>query len=152
MLRVVYHSKQTETMTPGGFDALCLQARKNNAAQGIGGLLLKDQTDFLQYLEGPADQIKLLFNKILRDPRHYDVRLLESSKTRIRLFAGWHMGGVDSDTGRCQQLTFPVATLTDLMGKMPMRRGLTDAQLIYEYGHMCRLLVDQRAELGPLIR
>lgn len=63
-----------------------------NRRGGIGGYLLRTPHQFFQILEGPEDRLNLLMDKICRDPRHSDVRILSHNATGSACFAGWSMG------------------------------------------------------------
>lgn len=86
--RLIYASRAASQVDAAG---LLNQARRNNLALRItGGLALLDGV-YLQYLEGPADQVWLLFDKIQRDTRHWDVRVLERRAIPRRMFTDWSM-------------------------------------------------------------
>jgi len=51
---------------------------------------------FLQALEGGRDAVNALYGRIVQDPRHRDVTLLDYAEIDERRFAGWRMGSVDS--------------------------------------------------------
>ena len=72
--------------------ALILEhARRNNAANGVTGILLYAHTLVMQYLEGPRDAVDRTFEKIRRDPRHYGVQVLLRHDVRERRFDRWSM-------------------------------------------------------------
>jgi hypothetical protein len=88
--QLIYSSK------PFGYDDLTLasilmQARENNARNGITGCLICREDLFLQLLEGPRDLVMSTFARILRDERHVDVVSLLSSEIDKRLFPDWSM-------------------------------------------------------------
>jgi hypothetical protein len=63
------------------------RARISNAARGITGLLVFDGMSFLQHLEGPPEAVGELTERILRDQRHTDIRILHKEHTdRPRCF------------------------------------------------------------------
>ena len=68
-----------------------MQARENNARNGITGALICRDDLFLQLLEGPRDLVTSTFSRILRDERHVDVINLLSSEIHRRLFPEWSM-------------------------------------------------------------
>lgn len=72
-------------------------SRINNTSKGITGLLLYRDGSFAQFLEGPADAVDALYDKIERDPRHHGViRVLRQSVTK-RDFREWTMAFRDLD-------------------------------------------------------
>lgn len=66
-------------------------ARKHNAAAGITGMLSFDGKRFIQIIEGEADDIEALFEKIADDPRHTQVELLHTGAIETRAFSDWKM-------------------------------------------------------------
>jgi hypothetical protein len=65
--------------------------RTRNARNGITGVLLLKNADFMQYLEGPEPALTLLYAHICVDPRHTGiVELLRESVAR-REFPDWPM-------------------------------------------------------------
>ena len=89
-MQLIYASR------PFGYDDLTLtsilmQARKNNARNGITGALICRDDLCLQILEGPRDLVTSTFSRILRDERHVDVVNLLSSEIHRRLFPEWSM-------------------------------------------------------------
>jgi hypothetical protein len=81
----------------GGLDRILEQSRKNNPARGVSGLLCVADNLFLQALEGGRDEVCDLFNTIVRDDRHSQVRLLMYTEISERRFGAWTMGQVNVD-------------------------------------------------------
>jgi hypothetical protein len=67
-------------------------ARKKNAEHGITGFLLRSDTLFLQYIEGPDRKLGQLMTNIRRDPRHTDIVEYEIEHAAERQFPAWSMG------------------------------------------------------------
>lgn len=81
---------------PFGYDELSLvgilaAARANNQRDGISGCLICREDLYLQLLEGELKPIVTVYDKILRDPRHTEVRLLCSGDVAARQFPDWAM-------------------------------------------------------------
>ena len=88
--QVIYVSK------PVGFDdkildSILVQSKRNNEKNQITGALICRSDLYLQYLEGPAHKIDFLYSKIKLDSRHTDVKLLEDTRSKRRLFSNWAM-------------------------------------------------------------
>ena len=84
--QVIYVSK------PVGFDdkildSILVQSKRNNEKNQISGALICRSDLYLQYLEGPAHKIDFIYSKIKLDNRHTDVKLLEDSRSKRRLFS-----------------------------------------------------------------
>lgn len=94
------------------YDATCVSAiirvaREFNANHAITGVLIFDGTRFFQYIEGPADSMTTLIDRLYTDPRHTDITvLLHDAMPPERWFPSWSMAyaSVDSDTDHLQVL------------------------------------------------
>jgi hypothetical protein len=78
---------------PELFDLL-QRSRAFNQYQNITGLLLYTPDGrFLQVLEGPRDAVRCLYyNRIVRDPRHYNWLVFSEGPCLQRTFHTWSMG------------------------------------------------------------
>jgi len=76
-------------------DEILVQSRRNNPAKGITGMLCVSNDVFIQLLEGGRDEVCELYNAIVRDTRHQNVRLLAYDEISQRQFGSWTMGRVD---------------------------------------------------------
>jgi hypothetical protein len=72
------------------------KSRTNNSAKNITGILCYDPIYFLQCLEGPKNEVNILYRQILRDDRHSDVLLLEYKDIEERAFGNWTMAFIKS--------------------------------------------------------
>jgi hypothetical protein len=70
-------------------------ARNANKLLDITGILLHTPRLFMQYIEGPVDNICTLFGKIKLDNRHNDIFLCHFSSIEQRIFPDWQMGYKD---------------------------------------------------------
>ncbi len=95
LVRLLYASRATPPLTTPIVDSILEQSRKNNARQGITGMLCFSEDIFLQVIEGGREEVCELFNAIVRDPRHTRVRLLSYEEIAERRFGGWIMGQVN---------------------------------------------------------
>lgn len=95
LVRLLYASRAVATTSAAELDGILEQSRKNNAAQGITGLLCVSGDLFMQLLEGGRDEVCELYNAITRDDRHRHVRLLSYEEITERNFGAWTMGQVN---------------------------------------------------------
>jgi hypothetical protein len=95
LVRCLYASRAAAPLSPAVIDAILDQSRSHNPPRGITGILCYSADVFLQVLEGGRDEVCELFNTIVRDQRHTEVRLLAYSEIRERKFSNWTMGHVD---------------------------------------------------------
>jgi hypothetical protein len=76
-------------------DLILEQSRRNNPRAGVTGILCYTNNVFIQVLEGGRDEVCKLFNGIVCDDRHLDVRILVYEEISERRFSNWAMGQVD---------------------------------------------------------
>ena len=96
LVRCLYASRPTETVTPAFMHQILEQSRRNNAGRGITGMLCMSDEVFIQVLEGGRDAVCALYNTIVTDPRHRDVCMLVYEEIRERHFGHWSMGHVNT--------------------------------------------------------
>lgn len=97
LVRLLYASRAAEPITARLLDDILAQSRRNNPKLGVTGLLCVSDGTFIQVLEGGRDQVCDIYNAIVRDPRHIQVRLLSYDEIEERRFAAWTMGQVQLD-------------------------------------------------------
>ena len=78
-------------------------ARAKNSEFKATGALMFYADWFAQLLEGAEDVVKLLYERIKRDPRHDSVQLLEEGAASKRSFGKWAMAHV----GDMARSTYP---------------------------------------------
>ena len=67
-------------------------SRSRNAGMGVTGFLIYSPRFFLQALEGHAEWVKLTYERIGQDDRHFDVTRLGETAIKTREFGEWDMG------------------------------------------------------------
>jgi hypothetical protein len=93
VIELVYISKANKRFGAAEVQDMLRGFRQKNQATGVTGLLLYDgYGTFLQALEGDADVLSTLYEKIKNDTRHTRVNLLGENKISKRSFADWRMG------------------------------------------------------------
>jgi hypothetical protein len=95
LVRLLYASRSAAPLTTSLVDSLLEKSRANNPRQGITGILCFSEDLFIQVLEGGRDEVCELFNAIVRDDRHRNVRILIYEEIRERRFGSWTMGQVN---------------------------------------------------------
>jgi hypothetical protein len=71
------------------------QAERNNRRDHVTGVLALHDGHFLQAVEGARGDLDRLMDRIRRDPRHRDVRLLAYGPILTRAFSHWPMSRAD---------------------------------------------------------
>ena len=92
LIRLVYASTAQSGVDLNEFKRILLQAQTNNHRRDLTGMLAFNSKIFLQALEGSRDQINDLYARLLRDPRHKTVTLLNYKEIEERHWANWSMG------------------------------------------------------------
>ena len=95
IVRCVYASRAATALSSAMVEDILEKSRARNPAQGITGILCYSADVFIQVLEGGRDEVCELYNSIVRDDRHANVRLLVFEEIRERKFCNWTMGHVD---------------------------------------------------------
>jgi hypothetical protein len=92
MFFAVYVSSAVKLFTDEELVELLRISRENNARQDITGMLLYKDGNFMQFLEGPRENVCALLAKIKHDPRHRGMIVLLQSEHQERDFSEWSMG------------------------------------------------------------
>ncbi|GGD54407.1 hypothetical protein GCM10010989_30710 [Croceicoccus pelagius] len=87
---LLYVSKSLITQ-PESINELLTVSRDINIQKEITGVLVLNSGRFLQVLEGHPDNVQLIYSRIVKDPRHEEVRLLLNSPISGRRFGRWSM-------------------------------------------------------------
>ncbi len=89
--QLVYLSQSTRKLSKEELLALWKQAKDNNATIDVTGSLFYNGGWFMQVLEGSDTTLTALYDKITKDPRHHDTRLLYKEPAAYRTFVRWSM-------------------------------------------------------------
>lgn len=92
LISLTYTSAATRLMSVVELVELIEQIRPKNDRLGLTGLLLYSGGNVIQTLEGTSYAVDDVFDTILDDPRHDDVRVVERREVEARSFATWSMG------------------------------------------------------------
>ena len=79
-------------------DGILTSSKENNTKSGVTGALIYRQDLYLQFLEGPEDQVDQTYRKIIKDRRHRDLKKLRDASNNRRLFSSWAMRGDPVET------------------------------------------------------
>ncbi|TJZ89944.1 BLUF domain-containing protein [Paracoccus gahaiensis] len=83
-------------LTAKALDDLLLKSRANNERDGITGVLIASDEDFMQLLEGGRAVVAECFMRIMKDDRHQSIRVLMAGESGARLFSEWSMCSLDA--------------------------------------------------------
>jgi hypothetical protein len=90
VFRAIYTSR------PFGFDGailsgILMDARRANQRDGITGALICRADIYLQWLEGPEQQVRKAIERIERDDRHLEMKVHVAECVPDRVFGEWEM-------------------------------------------------------------
>jgi len=92
MKRIVYCSQATSDVSPVELVALLEVSRRHNERDGLSGMLLYSSQSFLQVLEGEETVLRATYDRIQRDDRHQNLRLMMDADVATPMFPDWTMG------------------------------------------------------------
>ena len=97
IVRLTYASRLKKPLSHAVVEKIMAVSRRNNKKLGVTGALCSSPRGFLQIMEGPAEAVNDLYNRIVRDPRHTHVTLLEYTRVPFREFENWSMAYIRTD-------------------------------------------------------
>ena len=92
LYRLIYVSSASHQMSDAELQEILESAASHNTSDGITGMLLYADGNFMQVLEGEEAVIDATFARICEDRRHHDVLLIEKEPIEKRDFPTWAMG------------------------------------------------------------
>ena len=100
MKRLKYISRFAKALSQEELARLAENAAIKNKELGITGIMIASGGIFFQVIEGPKENVDLLFREIAKDSRHEDILLLgsEQNPNLTRLFPEWNMRKIDLDS------------------------------------------------------
>lgn len=91
MIRIVYVSTAAMNLDEAELGVLLALAQARNQKQGITGLLVYNGRNFMQALEGKADDVADVMTSISQDKRHTGVIVISKQTIPHRSFPDWSM-------------------------------------------------------------
>jgi len=88
---IIYISKGAIKFTAEILLDILRESRSRNEAHDITGVLLYNEGNIMQLIEGYTGEIQSLFNRIKKDRRHNDIIKLVDRPVGNRTFSGWSM-------------------------------------------------------------
>lgn len=90
MRQIIFASFRTTPSNEEILEHVLHQSRRNNALDGITGLLWVDSFRFLQVFEGPCASIEPCFQRISSDSRHHSLELISDRTVDHHDFYTWN--------------------------------------------------------------
>lgn len=88
---ITYRSTASAKPSAAEIDELTAKAQAKNHRLGLTGMLLYQEGEFLQTLEGNPANLEKVWSSIRRDPRHCNIDVLSEHIVPARLFSGWDL-------------------------------------------------------------
>jgi hypothetical protein len=88
---LVYVSSAVRLLSLDEIAYLLKRARERNKEYGITGVLLYIGGNFMQYIEGPKDNLDIIYKIIRKDEQHTGLILVSREAIVSRQFGDWSM-------------------------------------------------------------
>ena len=95
---LVYISKATVPMDQEALEQIGRVAQDSNQRRRITGVLMYGSGHFVQFLEGPDEQVDNLIKRITADGRHTDLQIVLHRHATKRLLPDWSMGTLNFES------------------------------------------------------
>jgi len=97
---LIYVSDASPQLSPDDLEAIHHAAVTLNALDGVTGLLVYNGDRFMQIVEGAADAIEDLLQRLSRDPRHANLSVRSDQTVETKSFPDWSMSLLKVSAGR----------------------------------------------------
>ena len=100
VFRIIYVSTAAKDFDETEIEELLTESRRNNLRDGITGVLMYYDRNFIQVLEGDKNTVSACLDRICKDSRHRSHYVMYRGEAENRLFDNWSMGLVPLDRTR----------------------------------------------------
>ena len=102
---LMYVSRARSDLASDDVRAIHRIARTLNALDGVTGLLLYNGVNFMQVVEGAQSAIDDLMRRLVADPRHSQIKIVDERLIEQRSFPDWAMklARISADYPEAQQ-------------------------------------------------
>ena len=94
LTRLIYVSAKSENFDKSDIQEIIEVAKEQNGKNHVTGMLCFNRKYFLQCLEGSRNNVNQTYHRILNDPRHTNIVMLDYKEISVRDFSDWSMGYV----------------------------------------------------------
>lgn len=91
LMRFIYCSMATRPFSDQDIQNILSFSRRRNAELNVSGLLLYQNGQILQVLEGDVEDVTAIKKSIMKDKRHFDICSIDERLIDQRDFAMWSM-------------------------------------------------------------
>ncbi len=120
MYELLYTSVSSGPQSDQDLIRLLEEARERNEQRNITGMLVYNNREFMQLLEGEEKDVKEVFALIEKDTRHTAVKIFYQGEISKRSFGGWSMAFEQLDAKHLSRLN---------PGFEPLCKGVSPANL-----------------------
>lgn len=104
LMALVYVSSARGRLGAEQIDGILASSRRFNAQAEVTGALLHHDGSFLQYLEGPAEGLERVWQRVVSCRMHHGINALVREPVASRQFDAWHMGFAEAPASVLQTL------------------------------------------------
>ena len=105
LLCLIYVSSAHRRLREPELESLLSVSRARNLEDGLTGVLLYNDGNFMQYLEGPDTALRQTYKRICADPLHGNLIEILLEPITERSFATWAMGFTQPTTSELLALS-----------------------------------------------
>jgi hypothetical protein len=116
---IVYFSSSVGLLSDEDLARILEVSQKNNQGLGVTGILMYLNGSILQVLEGDEQNVKNLYDRISKDPRHNRLITLLSMPIQERTFPYWLMGYKTLTTSQLKSISEMTPFVRDVDKKNP---------------------------------
>ncbi len=166
LIQMIYISRSTFTpaeVTNGiepNVARILLKSRANNKKNGLVGVLYFGDGCFFQCLEGSAEAVDTLYEKLLNDTRHKDLKILSRQSIKALSFSNWSMKHVPLEDEMTKMLKFQglktfdpynfnAETTKKALGLLHSTNDTTEALLLEDVNQKA-MLIDSKVQKSDL--
>lgn len=92
LTQLIYSSRSTRTLNGQDLNSIVAAAQRNNEQHGITGALCFAKGTFVQCIEGERLVVNQLYEHLLKDYRHCELKISSIDEIAERRFPYWTMG------------------------------------------------------------
>ncbi|MGJ8619353.1 MAG: BLUF domain-containing protein [Methylophilaceae bacterium] len=88
----IYQSTAADHLSANEIDSILASAKAFNKKSNITGVLLYDESNFLQFIEGPKSAVSEAYQRIKSASQHHAIFELANEPSQKKYFKDWDMG------------------------------------------------------------
>jgi len=101
---VIYRSTAVDGITPSQVDEILDTSRAFNFRENLSGVLLYDESQFLQFLQGPLIPLTRAYSRIKAASQHLSIIEISRGPSKNTYFENWDMGFCKTTQSELQRI------------------------------------------------